>query len=124
MRKLLIILTILMTFVTQSFASCENPNPHGKIQSIYVSVPGRVFIYLSDEPGIRIKGDSLTRRYITYGIKDGVLIIKSVPGMEEYLIEKSPEIYISIDVEDVNIISTRNFSIDRKKTKSGNHVKK
>lgn len=114
---------MFFTHFTASFASSKCPIIPTNINIIQVNVPGRVMIYLSKEPGIRIQGDPSVKRFINCFIKGNVLYIKSLPGTEEILKNELPIIiYVSTNVEKVEIRSSRNYSI--RKTKSGNHVKK
>ena len=126
MRKLLVLLTLLLTLSIRGVAG-NYENLQGeftdRIQSVYIYIPSRVLIYLSDDSRVRIKGDMDVIKYITYQVRNGNLIIKSVPGMEDLLKDRPITVYISTNVDRVEVISSRNYSINRK-TKSGNHVKK
>ena len=113
-----------MFFTSLTFASTSSKSPviPTDINTIQINIPGRVMIYLNEEPGIRIQGDPEAKRFINCFIKDGILYIKPLPGTEEFLMDKSIVIYVSTNVEKVEVRSSRKYLIRR--TKSGNHVKK
>ena len=120
MKKLLML--ILLLVIAMSVKS-ENPRViKSDFKKLEISVSSRVCIYLGDEISVRLSTDSITKKYINYIVSNGKLIIKPIPGYEDYLRGRRVNIYIVSPKDSISINAGRYYSIQ--KNKNGNHVKK
>ena len=120
MRKLLMLILLLIIAVS---VKSENPRViKSEFKKLEISVSSRVCIYSGNETGVRLSMDSITEKYINYTVSNGKLVIKPIPGYEDYLKGRRVNIYIVSPKDSISINAGRYYSIQ--KNKNGNHVKK
>ena len=120
MKKLLLLLVSLLFGTGVAFGKSEIINVD--FEELEISISSRVCIYPGNKAGMRLLTDDVTKKYIALKVNNGKLIVKPVPGYENYLKGKDVKIYVASPKDSLKINTGRNYSIQ--KNKSGNHVKK